>query len=1304
MSIKKKTKTITSAATGDNLGITPKDYSKEFEQNLRNKEKEDSEGYGFNLGDAKGSLTQQDLYDIWGNYEASEGFTNLSNKQKDAQRKAFTSYLNNFRGSTLQGTPGLEAMEQFTVDNDFMSDLKNRSASDKSARKDYENLMGVIRVLGAHKGAGTKLTAQQKATTETAKPTETTPAAKATWSFDALKDITGLDQGEDFAHSVYGNITGFTPEGTAYVNPLALGGYGKQAADYYTRKSLEASQHPELFDANKLTAITQSQLAYQDALNSGDPTAINTALTRWGMSLGLGEREARLLAATNKGEVEQVLYKPRTPEEIAQQKAYEEQNKRKKIYEDLYEGPEGYYTAETGGTKYDTSGGKAGNYYFDETGKLQQVGVQFNNEEVPLTSWTNYQGPKYIFQGREYDKEGATKAFNDYLAQNPEAAVSNASLVSQMQQLLNQNVDQHAPLFNRLTKGKSPITGDNSEQNLYQGIYENEEFKNTPTDKRKIFDVSEYFNLSPNQSITVINGPKGPVFSLFEGGKFSRTITPQEAIAFGLLDEARPYQGRSLRSAQTKGAQTGKNMITRAATSTALMPFGNPVIADLAGQTAGKLVDYFADKYQKGGSLALPTYGEQFTEQKPLEFQHRATNLGDIIEGGPEGLSSADMLDIFALIPNLASAGLAGKSAIASGVVGAGGTLSTLGANLLRGQDWKTTTGQALGGLALDAASMVPVFGQAAGLTKAAKAIKTVQKPLTWALKAYGFAGAADIVGKLASGNWKDISTTDINMLAGGIMGLKRAYKSGGLKALGSEKAKVYRDKAGVEFTITPDKRAELNAMNAKDRLAELKKISKGANLEEVGLKTGEKTNLMGKVPGLKKWGKTSETVGKLEGDMTGATAKATDETHFFPEFENKRREKAAAYAERLHDRWKAKPKAKAEKPEPAEAPQPVAKAPETLTPLQERLKDNTKGVQNYISKKYKTEEGANKALENFRKNNPNEANKSDKEIFSIMKVRALKQGGDILKAQLGASVGFTMPQRNYQGLNALKLTTPEIKEVDNSADIQNALTKGWTGVLRGVNAPQSVVSGTTVDLTKGKNKLKGLSQFLLNKSPEMLQAGQFIQSQRGTDRLKEFTKVDAPVMKHTKLESTPIREDLQQKSAIQSRIADLANTRINTGDANQALGFKLSASKQGSDLLNQYGQQRSANLAQQRQEQLAIDRMNAQGSDYVNNMNEQARAQAANMERQALGMLENRKQQNAETMMGVASQKAAQAKQYAQQRDLLKLGTENPTYQSYLTVLTDPNSSEEAKNIARAQLNKLNTQMKLEQLKIMNR
>lgn len=246
-------------------------------------------------------------------------------------------------------------------------------------------------------------------------------------------------------------------------------------------------------------------------------------------------------------------------------------------------------------------------------------------------------------------------------------------------------------------------------------------------------------------------------------------------------------------------------------------------------------------KHQLGGLLK---YTEEYQKkaQKEAEKQQRidqkvektgkTREQVEAAERRPmeEGFSTIDKVRLGTAAADAISAAAAfipGYGTVASGVLGIGSTLTNIGADIadesMSGWD---VAGNALYGLRMDVAGLIPGMGAAGKAVKIVRVLKPVSKLVMRTLQAYGMVHSADAFNKLMS-NPSDMSADDWRNLVTGLQAISGEARYKGEKRAVS-RATTQRDVADVKTstgrmaTISKedlDKLRETKGLKAQNKL-----------------------------------------------------------------------------------------------------------------------------------------------------------------------------------------------------------------------------------------------------------------------------------------------------------------------------------------------------------------------------------------------------------------------------------------------------------------------------------------------------
>lgn len=246
-------------------------------------------------------------------------------------------------------------------------------------------------------------------------------------------------------------------------------------------------------------------------------------------------------------------------------------------------------------------------------------------------------------------------------------------------------------------------------------------------------------------------------------------------------------------------------------------------------------------KHQLGGLLK---YTEEYQKkaQKEAEKQQRidqkveetgkTREQVEAAERRPmeEGFSTIDKVRLGTAAADAISAVAAfipGYGTVASGVLGIGSTLTNIGADIVdESMSGWDVVGNALYGLKMDVAGLIPGMGATGKAAKIVRALKPVSKLAMRTLQAYGMVHSADAFNKLMS-NPSDMSADDWRNLVTGLQAISgEARYKGGKRAV--SRATTQRDVADVKTstgrmaTISKenlDKLRETKGLKAQNKL-----------------------------------------------------------------------------------------------------------------------------------------------------------------------------------------------------------------------------------------------------------------------------------------------------------------------------------------------------------------------------------------------------------------------------------------------------------------------------------------------------
>lgn len=246
-------------------------------------------------------------------------------------------------------------------------------------------------------------------------------------------------------------------------------------------------------------------------------------------------------------------------------------------------------------------------------------------------------------------------------------------------------------------------------------------------------------------------------------------------------------------------------------------------------------------KHQLGGLLK---YTEEYQKkaQKEAEKQQRidqkveetgkTREQVEAAERRPieEGFSTIDKVRLGTAAADAISAAAAfipGYGTVASGVLGIGSTLTNIGADIAdESMSGRDVAGNALYGLIMDVAGLIPGMGATGKAAKIVRVLKPVSKLAMRTLQAYGMVHSADAFNKLMS-NPSDMSADDWRNLVTGLQAISgEARYKGGKRAV--SRATTQRDVADVKTstgrmaTISKedlDKLRETKGLKAQNKL-----------------------------------------------------------------------------------------------------------------------------------------------------------------------------------------------------------------------------------------------------------------------------------------------------------------------------------------------------------------------------------------------------------------------------------------------------------------------------------------------------
>ena len=172
------------------------------------------------------------------------------------------------------------------------------------------------------------------------------------------------------------------------------------------------------------------------------------------------------------------------------------------------------------------------------------------------------------------------------------------------------------------------------------------------------------------------------------------------------------------------------------------------------------------EKFQYGGNV-----GKTKTTTKDNSTEGKRTDITAThkTNGSDGGLTDAEKMQIAAAVGDLAGVGLSfvPGAHIAGSIAGLGSTATRFAADVkkdgFQGKDFWS----ALGGAALDVASLVPILGTGAKTTKAVKALKAAATPIMKVLSVAGAINGANAMGKVIRG--EEVTSEDITAILSGL-------------------------------------------------------------------------------------------------------------------------------------------------------------------------------------------------------------------------------------------------------------------------------------------------------------------------------------------------------------------------------------------------------------------------------------------------------------------------------------------------------------------------------------------------------
>lgn len=180
----------------------------------------------------------------------------------------------------------------------------------------------------------------------------------------------------------------------------------------------------------------------------------------------------------------------------------------------------------------------------------------------------------------------------------------------------------------------------------------------------------------------------------------------------------------------------------------------------------GGLIKPLPEKFQYGGNV-----GKTITITKDNSTEGKRTDITGThkTSGSDGGLTDAEKMQIAAAVGDLAGVGLSfvpGAHVVGS-IAGLGSTATRFIADIkkdgFQGKDFWS----ALGGAALDVASLVPILGTGAKTAKAVKALKAAATPIMKVLSIAGAVNGVKAMGKVIRG--EEVTSEDITAILSGI-------------------------------------------------------------------------------------------------------------------------------------------------------------------------------------------------------------------------------------------------------------------------------------------------------------------------------------------------------------------------------------------------------------------------------------------------------------------------------------------------------------------------------------------------------
>lgn len=173
------------------------------------------------------------------------------------------------------------------------------------------------------------------------------------------------------------------------------------------------------------------------------------------------------------------------------------------------------------------------------------------------------------------------------------------------------------------------------------------------------------------------------------------------------------------------------------------------------------------EKFQYGGNVGKTT---TTTKDNSTEGKRTDITATHKTNGSDGGLTNAEKMQIAAAVGDLVGVGatfVPGYGNIAGSVLGLGSTATRFVADVkkdgFQGKDFWS----ALGGAALDVASLVPILGTGAKTAKAVKALKAAATPIMKVLSIAGAVNGVKAMGKVIRG--EEVTSEDITAILSGI-------------------------------------------------------------------------------------------------------------------------------------------------------------------------------------------------------------------------------------------------------------------------------------------------------------------------------------------------------------------------------------------------------------------------------------------------------------------------------------------------------------------------------------------------------